>query len=154
MGVPTCAQTNAQLPFGHLHELSALDPSVPSFQLHRSLTPGLRHLNQRLAMLLGASGACPPQALLHELAIFLGRSRHPPTSLLPPSHAAHARGGFVAPILQRRGLLDNATHMSGVPGRGRSLKDIQELAGHSSLGTTQRYIEADAGAQRKIVDLI
>jgi hypothetical protein len=59
----------------------------------------------------------------------------------------------VAPILQRRGLLDNATHMSGVPGRGRSLKDIQELAGHSSLGTTQRYIEADAGAQRKIVDL-
>jgi site-specific recombinase XerC len=62
--------------------------------------------------------------------------------------------GSWPPILQRRGLLDNATHMSGVPERGRSLKDVQELAGHSSLGTTQRYIEADADAQRKIVDLI
>jgi integrase/recombinase XerC len=37
---------------------------------------------------------------------------------------------------------------------GGSLRDIQALAGHSSLGTTARYIEADADAQRKIVALI
>ena len=28
------------------------------------------------------------------------------------------------------------------------------LAGHSTLSTTQRYIEADAEAQRRVVDLV
>ena len=37
---------------------------------------------------------------------------------------------------------------------GGSLRDIQALAGHASLGTTARYIEADAEAQRKLVALI
>ena len=37
---------------------------------------------------------------------------------------------------------------------GGSLRDIQQLAGHASLGTTARYIEADADAQRKVVALI
>ena len=36
---------------------------------------------------------------------------------------------------------------------GGSLKDVQELMGHESLQTTQRYIEANANAQRKVVDL-
>jgi integrase/recombinase XerC len=37
---------------------------------------------------------------------------------------------------------------------GGSLRDVQALAGHASLGTTARYIEADAEAQRKVVALI
>ena len=37
---------------------------------------------------------------------------------------------------------------------GGSLRDVQFLAGHSSLQTTQRYIEGDTQAQVKIVDLI
>ena len=37
---------------------------------------------------------------------------------------------------------------------GGSLRDVQQLAGHSSLGTTARYIEADHDAQRKVVALI
>jgi integrase/recombinase XerD len=37
---------------------------------------------------------------------------------------------------------------------GGSLRDIQQLAGHASLGTTARYIEADPEAQRKLVMLI
>jgi integrase/recombinase XerD len=37
---------------------------------------------------------------------------------------------------------------------GGSLRDIQQLAGHSSLGTTARYIEGDHDAQRKVVALI
>jgi len=37
---------------------------------------------------------------------------------------------------------------------GGSLRDIQALAGHASLGTTARYIEADHDAQRKVVALI
>jgi integrase/recombinase XerC len=37
---------------------------------------------------------------------------------------------------------------------GGSLRDVQQLAGHSSLGTTARYIEGDHEAQRKVVTLI
>jgi integrase/recombinase XerC len=37
---------------------------------------------------------------------------------------------------------------------GGSLRDVQALAGHASLGTTARYIEADHEAQRKVVALI
>jgi integrase/recombinase XerD len=37
---------------------------------------------------------------------------------------------------------------------GGSLKDVQMLAGHSNLRTTQRYIEANPDAQTKIVELI
>jgi integrase/recombinase XerD len=35
-----------------------------------------------------------------------------------------------------------------------SIRDIQLLAGHTNLRTTQRYIEADADAQKKVVNLI
>ena len=37
---------------------------------------------------------------------------------------------------------------------GGSLRDVQQLAGHTSLQTTQRYIEGDAEARRRVVDLI
>jgi integrase len=36
---------------------------------------------------------------------------------------------------------------------GGSLKDVQELAGHSSLSTTLRYIEGDSEAKRRVVDM-
>jgi integrase/recombinase XerD len=35
---------------------------------------------------------------------------------------------------------------------GGSLRDVQALAGHASLTTTSRYIEADSEAQQKLVD--
>ncbi|GGF12788.1 hypothetical protein GCM10011611_18060 [Aliidongia dinghuensis] len=37
---------------------------------------------------------------------------------------------------------------------GGSLRDVQYLAGHASLSTTQIYIDGDSEAQRKVVDLI
>jgi integrase/recombinase XerD len=37
---------------------------------------------------------------------------------------------------------------------GGSLRDVQQLAGHASLGMTQRYIEGDSDAKRKLVHLI
>ena len=37
---------------------------------------------------------------------------------------------------------------------GGSLRDAQMLAGHRALSTTQRYIEADVEAQKRVVDLV
>lgn len=37
---------------------------------------------------------------------------------------------------------------------GGCLRDVQELAGHSALTTTERYIEGDREAQRKLVALL
>jgi integrase/recombinase XerD len=37
---------------------------------------------------------------------------------------------------------------------GGSLNDIQELAGHRSLSTTERYIAGDRDAQRKLIRLL
>jgi integrase len=37
---------------------------------------------------------------------------------------------------------------------GGSLRDVQMLAGHSDLRTTQRYIEPNPEAQKKIVELV
>jgi len=34
------------------------------------------------------------------------------------------------------------------------LRDVQALAGHASLAVTQRYIDGDSEARRKIVDLL
>jgi integrase len=37
---------------------------------------------------------------------------------------------------------------------GGSLRDVQELAGHTSLATTQRYIQGDSEAKRNVIKLI
>jgi len=37
---------------------------------------------------------------------------------------------------------------------GGSLRDVQMMVGHSSLQTTQRYIESDSDSQRKVVGLL
>lgn len=37
---------------------------------------------------------------------------------------------------------------------GGSLRDIQELAGHRALTTTERYIEGDREAQRKLIQML
>jgi integrase/recombinase XerC len=37
---------------------------------------------------------------------------------------------------------------------GGSLRDVQELAGHRALTTTERYIEGDRDAQRRLIALL
>jgi len=52
----------------------------------------------------------------------------------------------------RRTFITNAARKISTV--GGSIRDVQVLAGHANLGTTQRYIEQHVGAQRKIVDLV
>lgn len=52
----------------------------------------------------------------------------------------------------RRTFITNAARRISTV--GGSLRDVQALAGHSSLQTTQRYIDYDNMAQRRIVDII
>ena len=52
----------------------------------------------------------------------------------------------------RRTFITNAARKISTV--GGSLRDVQMLAGHTALGTTQRYIESDVEAQRRIVDLL
>ena len=52
----------------------------------------------------------------------------------------------------RRTFITNAARKISTV--GGSIKDVQALARHSSLSMTQRYIEADVEAQKKVVQLI
>ena len=52
----------------------------------------------------------------------------------------------------RRTFITNAARKISTV--GGSLRDVQVLAGHSSLAVTQRYIDGDSEARKKIVDLI
>jgi integrase/recombinase XerD len=52
----------------------------------------------------------------------------------------------------RRTFITNAARKISTV--GGSLKDVQELAGHANLRTTQRYIEANPDAQVRVVGLV
>src|ERR1700746_214300 len=52
----------------------------------------------------------------------------------------------------RRTFITNAARKISTV--GGSLKDVQELAGHANLRTTQRYIDANPEAQVRVVGLV
>ena len=52
----------------------------------------------------------------------------------------------------RRTFITNAARK--ITSVGGSLRDVQSLAGHAALTTTQRYIEINSAARRRVVDLI
>lgn len=52
----------------------------------------------------------------------------------------------------RRTFITNAARKISTV--GGSLRDVQHLAGHSSLQTTQRYIEGNSEARKRVVDLV
>ena len=52
----------------------------------------------------------------------------------------------------RRTFITNAARR--ISSVGGSLRDVQALARHASLSMTQRYIEMDSEAQRKVVELL
>lgn len=52
----------------------------------------------------------------------------------------------------RRTFITNAARKISTV--GGSLRDIQSLAGHSNIATTQRYIDVNENAKKQIVDII
>ena len=52
----------------------------------------------------------------------------------------------------RRTFITNAARKIGTV--GGSLRDVQMLAGHSSLSITQKYIDGDSEARTKIIDML
>ena len=51
----------------------------------------------------------------------------------------------------RRTFITNAAR--NISSVGGSLRDVQSLAGHSSLTTTQRYIEVNGDTKRRVVEM-
>lgn len=52
----------------------------------------------------------------------------------------------------RRTFITNAARKISTV--GGSIRDVQHLAGHASLQTTQRYIEGDSEARKRVVELV
>jgi integrase len=52
----------------------------------------------------------------------------------------------------RRTFITNAARK--ISSVGGSLRDVQALAGHSSLAVTQRYIDGSEDARAKVVELV
>jgi integrase/recombinase XerD len=52
----------------------------------------------------------------------------------------------------RRTFITNAARK--IHQAGGSLRDVQELAGHRSIKTTQGYIEGDSEAQRRLIGML
>ena len=110
-----------------------------------------RELRQALAALRSSDRASRPSP--HVITTERSTSTSPQAVVNLFARWFHALGlrGCSSHSGRRTFITNAARKISTV---GGSLRDIQMLAGHSSLSTTQRYIEADASAQRKIVELV
>jgi len=88
-------------------------------------------------------------------AITTERSNHTsPQAIVNTFQRWYSELGFIGASSHsgRRTFITNvAKKISAV---GGSMRDVQSLAGHSNLQTTQRYIEVDTMSQRKVIDLI
>jgi integrase len=77
-----------------------------------------------------------------------------PVSIVNWFSAAYRHLGFAGCSSHsgRRTFITRAARL--VHHAGGSLRDVQLLAGHRSIQTTQRYIDGDTDAQRKLVSMI
>ena len=110
--------------------------------------PMNRKLRQALAVLFSHRGSSP-------FVVTTERSERTSAAAVANLFACwYRRLGFngCSSHSGRRTFITNAARKISTV--GGSIRDVQILAGHAALSTTQRYIEADVEAQRKVVDLI
>jgi integrase/recombinase XerD len=110
----------------------------------------------------------PIHAELHEALSQLHSFRTDSTSAIAAERGSPMTPGSIvlwfAAAYQRLGLAGCSSHSGRrtfitraarlVHKAGGSLRDVQILAGHRSIQTTQRYIDGDTDAQRKLVSLL
>jgi integrase len=95
------------------------------------------------------------EVLPHRHIIHTERNSHTtPNAIAHMFKAWYKRVGFdgCSSHSGRRTFITNAAKKVGFV--GGSIRDIQALAGHSSIQNTQRYIDQDVEAQKKLVNMI
>ena len=132
-----------------------------------NLAPAL-HLRDEASK--GSSGRVIPlnKDLKHALASTAGRDRGSSPYVITTERAERTSAAAIVNLFAhwyraaglqgcsshsgRRTFITNAARTISTV--GGSLRDVQMLAGHRALSTTQRYIEADVDAQKRVVDLV
>ena len=117
--------------------------------------PMNRQLREKLEDLLAEQKDDPPFNLTTSHVIKTERAlQTTPQSIVNMFASWYADVGLVGCSSHsgRRTFITNAAKRISTV--GGSLRDVQALAGHSSLAVTQRYIEGDVDARTKIVDLV
>ena len=113
------------------------------------------HLNPQLRKALQAWQSKHPNPEPNKRIIWTQRSQTPsPQVIVNFFHKLYSELGYEGASSHsgRRTFITNAARK--ISSVGGSLRDVQYLAGHSSLQTTQRYIEHDTEALKKVVNLV
>lgn len=114
-----------------------------------------RDLKTALSALLQAStkNGTSPIAFTH-IVTTERKGRTTPQVIVNMFHRWYAEMGLqgCSSHSGRRTFITNAARKISTV--GGSLRDVQALAGHQSLHTTQRYIEFDSQAQSRVVEII
>ncbi len=134
---------------GTIAEIASISGAIAKGKKARALplAPSLRIGLRRLHKAMGKPPAGP--------VIRSERGTHmTPRGIVNWFAATYAELGLIGCSSHsgRRTFITRAARL--VSKTGGSLRDVQELAGHSNLTTTERYIEGDRAAQRKLIRLI
>jgi integrase/recombinase XerD len=116
--------------------------------MHKELKAALIELKQERG-----DRAMPDKAVIHsERAGMIGGMSG--NAIAVKFHRLYSGLGFdgCSSHSGRRTFITRAAKL--IPLAGGSLRDVQEIAGHASLATTQRYIQGSTDAKRKLMDLI
>ena len=136
---------------GHLSDLISLTDKASKGRSGRSIP-----LNKELKAALSALKAKADEAVRPSPFVVTSERDSPMSAAVIVNKFAgwYRALGFMGASSHsgRRTFITNAARRISTV--GGSLRDVQLLAGHSALSTTQRYIEADGLAQRRVVDVI